>query len=344
VQAFPDAASVQLRLCEGLEAILTVVGQRLGTLTQAVGRRRQATERLDMLSDLLSRMAGGQDVAVQDFIALAESILTEADQATLQFPEETPQTPAAYVAAHSWTVACVVSRIVRHDPDHRARPMEPVLAALVHDVGMLQVPTDVWLHAGPLDDSQRRAMERHTQLGADLAARLLPSGAWLAEATRGHHERLDGTGYPGGLRDSHIAPLTRLLAACDVYAAMCSPRPHRPARGTRTALADTLLMADQGGLDARAAERLLDLTFYPLGAAVELADGAMGVVVATHAAPRDLNTPARPVVAVLVDGRGHPLPAPHYLDLAWSECHSIVRTLSPAERRAALGKRYPELI
>jgi HD-GYP domain-containing protein (c-di-GMP phosphodiesterase class II) len=344
VQAFPDTASAQLRLCEGVEAILTLVGQRLAVVALAVGRRRHETEQMDTLSDLLSRSAGGRKVAVQDFISLAETILAEADQAPLRFPETMPQVPASFVASHSWVVACVIARIVRHDPDLRPRPVEPVLAALVHDVGMLQVPAEVWLHAGPLDDSQRRAMERHTQIGADLAAQLLPSGAWLAEATRGHHERLDGTGYPGGLRDTHIAPLTRLLSACDVYAALCSPRPYRPAGGTRTALADTLLMADQGALDPRVAERLLSLTFYPVGATVELADGAVGVVVATHAAPRDLNTPARPVVAVLLDGRGQPLPTPDYLDLAGSECQSIVRTLSAAERREALGKRYPGLV
>ena len=160
---------------------------------------------------------------------------------------------------------------------------------------------------------------------------------------RGHHERLDGTGYPGGLRDAHVAPLTRLLAACDVYAALCSPRLHRPARETRTALTDTLLMADQGTLDPREAERLLLLTFYPVGAVVELSNGAIGMVVATHAAPRDLNTPARPVVALLVDGHGRALPTPRHLDLAWSEGHGIVRTLRPAQRREALGNRYPEL-
>jgi hypothetical protein len=343
VQAFPDSASGQLRLCDGVEAILSVAAQRLGTLAHAIGQRNRDIERLDTLRDLLARLAGGHDVSVQEFINLAEALLAEADQAPLRFPSEVEADPALFVACHSLFVAQVVARIVRLDPDLRPRSMEPVLAALVHDVGMLQVPTEVLTHPGPLSDEQRRAVERHTQVGADLAARLLPSGAWLAEAARGHHERLDGTGYPGGLRDTHIAPLTRLLAVCDVYAALCSPRPHREARETRTALADTLLLADQGALDPREAERLLLLSFYPVGAAVELADGTVGVVVATHMAPRDLNTPARPVVVLLTDGRGHPLPAPRHLDLAVGDGPGIVRTLRAAERRELLGERYPAL-
>jgi hypothetical protein len=104
-----------------------------------------------------------------------------------------------------------------------------------------------------------------------------------------------------------------------------------------------LLLADQGALDPREAERLLLLSFYPVGSVVELADGAVGLVVATHTAREDLNTPARPVVALIRDGRGQPLPGPHYLDLAWCEGQSIVRTLSAPERRGVLGQRYPQL-
>jgi HD-GYP domain-containing protein (c-di-GMP phosphodiesterase class II) len=342
VQAFPDSASVQLRLCEGVETIASVVAQRLATLELAVQQRRREADRLETLAGLLSRLADRQPVDVQPFIALAEAMLAEADTAPFRILEESPEQPARFTAAHSLTVAQVVARIVKHDPDLRTRPMEPVLAALVHDVGMLHVPVELLTHPGPLNEGERRAIEKHTQMSADLAARLLPGGAWLAEAAGGHHERLDGTGYPAGLRASHIGPLTRLLAVCDVYASLCAARPHRPARESRTALADTLLLADQGALDPREAERLLVLSFYPVGSVVELADGAVGLIVATHMARRDLNTPARPVVALLTDGQGHPLPAMH-IDLSLCEGRSIIRTLPAAERRNVLGGRYPEL-
>jgi hypothetical protein len=343
IQAFPDPASAQLRLCDGVEAILDLAVQRVASLAHLLGRQRHEAEQLDTLTNLLSQLATGQSVAVQDYITLANELLAEADRTPLRFPATASADPVRFVAEHSLTGAQVIARIVRSDPELRARPMEPVLAALVHDVGMLRVPAEIVFKTGPLDDTERRALERHTFIGAELAAKLLPGGVWLSEAAGGHHERLDGTGYPGGLRDAHIAPLTRLLAVCDVYTALCSPRPHRPPRETRTALADTLLLADQGALDPREAERLLLLSFYPVGSAVELSDGAFGVVVATHMAPRDLNTPARPVITVLTDGRGKPLPTPHHIDLATSDGPSIVRTLTAAERRESLGRRYPEL-
>ena len=133
-----------------------------------------------------------------------------------------------------------------------------------------------------------------------------------------------------------------MLAVCDVYAGLCAARPHRPALETRTAMADTLVLADQGLLDRHHAERLLQLSFYPVGSVVELANGAIAVVAATPGTRRDFNHPARPVVAVLIDENDMPLSAPRHLDLAQCERHGIVRCLSRAERREVLGTRLPE--
>jgi HD-GYP domain-containing protein (c-di-GMP phosphodiesterase class II) len=344
VQAFPDAPSTQLRLCEGLEAVQGVVAQRLAVLNEAVGRRRREAARVDTLAGLLLALNAEEALDVKPYVALAEALLDEAGQgAPLRFLYEGPERPARFVACHSLSVAQVVARVVRGDPEWRGRALEPVLAALVHDAGMLGVPADVLAYPGPLDDGQRRRVEGHVGAGAALAARLLPDGPWLADAVAGHHERLDGTGYPGGLRELQLAPLPRLLAVCDVYAALCAPRPHRQARETRTALTDTLLLAEQGALDRNHAERLLQLSFYPVGSVVELADGAVGLVVATPSPRRDLDAPARPVVALLADTQGHPLPRPHHVDLAQSDSRSIVRALSKAERRDLLGRRYPDL-
>jgi HD-GYP domain-containing protein (c-di-GMP phosphodiesterase class II) len=229
-------------------------------------------------------------------------------------------------------VAEVTARIVRRDPDFRSDALKPVLAALLHDAGMLGVPPAILGQATPFDDTQRRIIEGHTRLGSELVARLQPDGSWLADTAIGHHERLDGTGYPAGRKEAQLDLLTRLIAVCDVYAAMCTPRPHRPARDTRTALTDTLLLAEQGALDRSLTERLLQLSFYPVGSVVELADGAFGVVVATHMGRRDLASLSRPVLALLTDAQGRCLPVPQHIDLAECENRSIVRRVAGGER------------
>jgi HD-GYP domain-containing protein (c-di-GMP phosphodiesterase class II) len=288
-------------------------------------------------------LAAGHSVDSKALVSLAEAIQAEAAQGQLlQFPQLGPEDLVQHVAAHSLAVAQVIARLARHDPDWRGRPLEPILAALVHDVGMLKVPADLLAQPGPLTDEERRLVEAHPLHGAELAARITPSASWLVDAAGHHHERLDGTGYPNGLRDLQIKPLVRLLSICDVYTAMCQPRPYRAALDTRTALTDTLLLAEKGVLDRQLAERLLLLSFYPVGSVVELSDGSIGLVVATHQVRRDLNTPARPVVSLLTDSQGQLLPTPRVIDLSDTEGRSIVRGLPVSERRERVGKRYPE--
>ena len=66
------------------------------------------------------------------------------------------------------------------------------------------------------------------------------------------------------------------------------------------------------------------------------------MVVATPPSPTDSRAPSRPVVALLTDGQGEPLPGPEHLDLAQAEHHSIVRLLTPEERHQVLGRHFPQ--
>jgi HD-GYP domain-containing protein (c-di-GMP phosphodiesterase class II) len=339
VALFPDTATAQMQLCEGVEAILSVVTRRTHALYAGVERHRAEAGRVTRLAELLSDLEAGRPVGLDSFEAMASEILTDTEECVpLRFLDADPARPEHSVSRHSLTVARVVARLARHDPELPVRPLDAVLAALLHDVGMLRVPPALLHQAGLLDDSGRRTIEFHCRAGAEIVTALAPDERWLADVALTHHERHDGTGYPDGLREPQLTPLARLVAVCDVYAALCAVRPYRAARDPRTALADTLLMAEQGKLDGQHAERLLQLSFYPTGAAVELADGSIGVVVA---APSGAD-PSRPVVALLLDGRGEPLPLPRHLDLARCDSHSIVRALPSAERRAVVGRAFPE--
>lgn len=362
VQAFPDAAGAQNCLCEGLEAIVNVVAERVEFLDVLRQRRLRDTLRVETLVDRLLSVSSGHVLEIKPFVNLAESLLEDAEAGEpirfyeIHFPHQESSadgqdlyqtcdanlTPARFIAYRSLVTAQVLARICRHDQGWRNRLLEPLLAALFYDVGMLQIPAEILFHPGHLNDEQRRVIERHVHCGVETMTRLNSNLDEIIAAIAAHHERLDGAGYPGGLRDKQISSLARLLTIADVYGALCVCRPYRPARDKRAALTDTMLLAEEGALDAKLVERLFTLSFFPVGSLVELGDGTIGVVVANHTSRRDSMTPTKPVIAILTDAQGQALPLPRHVDLNESEGLSISRTLSSEERGEWLRSRRPE--
>jgi PAS domain S-box-containing protein len=117
------------------------------------------------------------------------------------------------------------------------------LAALVHDVGKIAVPTEVLSKPLKLSAIEFAIIKQHPQAGHDILAPI-EFGQPIARIVLQHHERLDGSGYPQGLGADAIRPEALILAVADVVEAMSSHRPYRPARGIEAALAE---IADNRG-------------------------------------------------------------------------------------------------
>jgi HD-GYP domain-containing protein (c-di-GMP phosphodiesterase class II) len=335
VQGMPASVSAQLRMCDGLDAVLAEVEKRIAGLHTALSRRKRTSGRIDELADYLRCLAGYRPVGLAPLQTMADAILEEARAGRpLRFLYAAPADPSRFAAAHSLTVAQVVARVLREDEQWRPQLQLAVMAALVHDVGMTRIPAEVLLTEGPLESEERRLIEKHTSIAEEILTPLWPGGGWPIEAATCHHERNDGTGYPLGRPAIQIAEFARLLAVCDVYAALCATRPHRSAFDPRTALTETLLLAERDHLDKTAAERLLTLSFYPVGSVVELNDGAVGLVIATQPAATATAHPDRPIVHLATDAQGQPLDWPVVVDLLQERDRSILRSLPAADPRA----------
>lgn len=356
-QNFPESPSGQLKQCNGLDGLLGVVQERLGVQDRALARRTADADRIDRLAAVYAAMATHAPVALPAVAALGEQLLEEARQgkplrlvfapvgSVAAYPGSAAYpAPCRFLAAHAVNVAQVVARLVPGDAEWSARPLLAVVAALLADCGMTGVPAAVLAKTGGLSPAERRLIDGHAQAGAEMLLRCFPEVAPLAAAVAAHHERADGTGYPNGLKGTTAPSLGRLLAVADVYAALSSPRPHRPARDGRAALTETLLLAEHGLLDREYAALLVRLSFYPVGTVVELTDGRVGVVAANHPNPADPRSPGRPVVAVLAGGDGVLLAHPEHVDLAVADRGGILRALPEDRRRQVLGSRYPDLV
>jgi putative nucleotidyltransferase with HDIG domain len=106
---------------------------------------------------------------------------------------------------------------------------ELAVGGLLHDIGKLSVPDEILRKPGPLTDAEFDAVKRHVDNGVALLDELGGFSAEVQRLVECHHERLDGSGYPGGRRDSDLALGVRVLAVCDVYDALRSTRVYRPA-------------------------------------------------------------------------------------------------------------------
>ena len=109
------------------------------------------------------------------------------------------------------------------------------LGGFLHDLGKIAVPDHILLKNGPLDAAERAVIEIHPVVGADLVngMRTLDS---VRPIIRHHHERFNGSGYPDGLKGEEIPFGARIMSVVDVYDALCTARPYKPALGHEVAV------------------------------------------------------------------------------------------------------------
>jgi putative two-component system response regulator len=109
-------------------------------------------------------------------------------------------------------------------------------AGIVHDIGKVAVPDAILLKPGKLDDREWTIMRQHPLVGERICAPL-KSFRLVLPIIRHHHEKMDGSGYPDGLRDEQIPLTARILQTVDVFDALTTSRPYRAALSSEEALA-----------------------------------------------------------------------------------------------------------
>ena len=142
-----------------------------------------------------------------------------------------------YTAGHQRRVAelaCTIARTLGWD---EARLKSLSIASVLHDIGKIVIPAEILVKPGRLSEMEMQLIRQHASAGAEIVGSI-GFAEDVAEIICQHHERLDGSGYPKGLRDEEILPEARVLAVADVVEAMISHRPYRPALPIELAIAE----------------------------------------------------------------------------------------------------------
>jgi putative nucleotidyltransferase with HDIG domain len=148
-----------------------------------------------------------------------------------------------YTKGHSDRVASL-SLLLARELSLRSSQLKTIVAgALLHDIGKIRVPDDVLKKAGRLTDDEFAEIKKHTEYGVELLRN--KEFPWdVKPLILHHHERLDGSGYPAGLRGEDIPIGARIICIADVFDALTSDRVYRSAFDAKTALK---MMTDEAG-------------------------------------------------------------------------------------------------
>lgn len=151
------------------------------------------------------------------------------------------------------------------------------LAGLLHDLGKMGVPEEILNKPASLSDEEMAVMRGHPGHGYQLLADIAEMPAVVLDAVYQHHERIDGAGYPVGLKGDEIGLAGRLCAICDIYDALTSQRPYKAASSPAEAIAT--MWGWQGHLDRKLLFSFMQsIGVFPAGALARLRSNRLGIV------------------------------------------------------------------
>ncbi|MFC4558668.1 HD-GYP domain-containing protein [Virgibacillus kekensis] len=150
--------------------------------------------------------------------------------------------------------------------------------AMLHDIGKVFIDQDILQKPGNLTEEEYETVKNHTKLGYDFLRKQLEVPLLVAHCAYQHHERLDGTGYPRGIKEEELHPYAKLLGIADVFDAVTSNRVYRdamlPHEGLEILYAGSAKLFDINIIEAFKKS----VAVYPNGLTVQLSDNRTGIV------------------------------------------------------------------
>ncbi len=200
----------------------------------------------------------------------------------------------AYTYKHNVNVA-ILSILTAKALDYKIEDIRHIaLGALLHDIGKMRVPQELINKPGALTLEERREVEKHPELGYEITESVSQIPYLAKQIIRLHHEKLDGSGYPLGLKGIEIPEYVKIVTVCDMYDAMTTNRIYRGKMPIYRAM-DVLMTEAVYKIDPKIYRTLTStICIFPPGSGVVLSDGRVGIV----SNYRNAN-PSRPRVRVL---------------------------------------------
>lgn len=239
-----------------------------------------------------------------------------------------------YVYRHALAVSALMVSLGRQLKLSAEEQRLAGMAGLMLDIGVSHLPVDLESVGGDFRRIDERIFREHAQLGHDqLRASGIPEA--VAQACLEHHERIDGSGYPLGLRGDRISLFGRMAAICDTYDWLVNDALDESGLDPAKALEQLTLL--QGAFDPELVTRFIDaMGVYPIGSVVELASGRLAMVVA-----QDDADPGRPQVKTFYSLAERRLLPP--TDIALARCYGEDKIIAAAQAETYAAVDFPSI-
>ncbi|MFT3985737.1 MAG: HD domain-containing protein [Lachnospiraceae bacterium] len=205
------------------------------------------------------------NIHYQTIIASKARLLEEAIDDTLLAVARMVEQKDLYTAGHQRRVALISLEVAKEIGLPEENCNNVYRAGLVHDIGKIAIPSDLLSKPARLTPLEFSLIKTHPEVGYAIL-KDIPLLRPIAEMILQHHERLDGSGYPNGLKTNQILPEAQIIAVSDVFESMVSHRPYRPALGKEAAIEE--ILSNRGRLYspdiADAIVRLVDQKGYQI--------------------------------------------------------------------------------
>lgn len=214
-----------------------------------------------------------------------------------------------YTFTHSVNVAVYSLLIGRGLRYSRKKLQILAMGSLLHDIGKTILDPEIVYKEAALSDAEFEYVKKHTICGYEVLRDAPNVPAAAKEIALNHHEKLDGTGYPRGLKASELNEFARITAIADVYDALTTDRCYRKKWSTNKAL-DFLIENSDTKFDPDLIRVFMQrIAIYPNGSMVRLSDGKLGIVVEQNSF-----APLRPIIRVTANKYGKDI-KPYVVDL-----------------------------